>query len=61
MSEPNELIDKKCEWGERKKKKNREGIRGEGQVSAYTLDPTVRLQKSELSTPFIYQTILLFK
>lgn len=60
MSEPSEQIDKKCEWGERGKK-NREGIRGEGQVSAYTLDPTVRLQKSELSTPFIYQTILLFK
>lgn len=60
MSEPSEQIDKKCEWGG-EGKKNREGIRGKGQVSAYTLDPTVTLQKSELSTPFIYQTILLFK
>lgn len=46
VSEPSKQIDKK--WVG-------EGIRGKGQVSAYTLDPIARLQKSEVLHLFTKQ------
>lgn len=56
MRRGGEEIDKKID--KKSKRKYRERIRGKGQVSAVTVDLTVWLQSSKLSTVFINQTFL---